>query len=143
MTRAALPSLLPRLSQSVSIRVNPLLILPSSPRSPRLRGESLFPRGPMTRLSHISILSIILITGCTAQQLDQLRRDERAAGQIYAATTQATAQARQSLPTMPANLPARHQATKVITSAEIAEQTAHLAIALANAALAPPDKKLA
>ena len=95
----------------------------------------------MPRISLLSIAALALIAGCTAQQLDTLRQDEQSAQQVYAATTQATAFARQTLATMPASSANREQALKIVTSAEKGEQTARLALDLAKAALDAAQKK--
>jgi hypothetical protein len=94
----------------------------------------------MNRLT-ISMLTILLLTGCTSQQIDQMQRDEQSAEQLYTATTRATASARQSLATMPSNSPGRDQSLKVVTAAEKGEQTARLALDVAKAALDAAQKK--
>jgi hypothetical protein len=94
----------------------------------------------MNRLT-LSIITLLLLTGCTSQQIDQMQRDEQSAEQLYAATTQAAATARQSLAAMPANAPGRDQSLKVITAAEKTEQTSRLALDVAKAALDAAQKK--
>src|SRR5690348_15220701 len=53
---------------------------------------------PMPRPLLLTLAAILLLLpGCTAQQIERLQSDEQQAESLYAATTQATATARQSV----------------------------------------------
>jgi hypothetical protein len=88
----------------------------------------------MNRIAIASFI-VIVIAGCTATRIETLQSDERLAEQAYAATTQATAAARETLSTMPTNAPGRAKAVGAISNAEKIEQTARLALDLAQTAL--------
>lgn len=90
----------------------------------------------MKRFAIVSILLVTTLTGCTAQQIEQLKIDEQTAEKIYTATTQTTADMKASFSTHPAN----PEAIKVVASAEKGEQTARLALDVARAALIAAQK---
>lgn len=90
---------------------------------------------------YVTFAVIALVAGCTTSRLAELRTDEQTAEAVYAATTQATADAKASLATTPATAPGRAEAVKVITASEKAEQTARLALDVARAALDAAQKK--
>jgi hypothetical protein len=95
----------------------------------------------MPRFLSLTILAMLLLPGCTAQQVEQLQSDEHQAESLYAATTQATATARQSVAALPPDSPARAQAERVLTASGKAEQTARLALDVAKSALDAAQKK--
>ena len=87
-------------------------------------------------MKRIIIMTFVtIVAGCTAAQIEQLKADEQTAETTLAATTQATATARASLATQPADAPGHAGAVKVVAASEKGEQTARLALDLANAAL--------
>src|SRR5436305_6374954 len=89
----------------------------------------------------LTLLMIATLAGCSAQQIDTLRTDEQRAEQVFAATTQATADARAAVATMPPNSPAARDATRAIERAETVERTTRVALDLAQAALDAAQKR--
>src|SRR5690349_17050704 len=68
------------------------------------------PEVPMPRPLLLTLAAILLLLpGCTAQQIERLQSDEQQAESLYAATTQATATARQSVAALSPDSPARAQ----------------------------------
>jgi hypothetical protein len=92
-------------------------------------------------MPRITILTVILLAGCSTQQVDTLKNDVQQAEQVYAATTQASAAARAAVATLPADSPAAKSATGVIDKAESIEHVARTALDLAQAALDAAQKK--
>ena len=90
------------------------------------------------------MMCVVVMTGlygCAAGQLDQLKSEEAGAERVYAATTQATAAAKEAVNQMPVTAAHRAEAVGAVASAERVEQTARLALDLAQAAIAAAQKK--
>src|SRR5690348_11095720 len=92
-------------------------------------------------MNRITLLAIVLIAGCSAQQLQTLQQDEQRAEQVYAATTQATVAAKTAVATLPANSAAAQNFSHVVQESETVEHTARVALDLAQAALEAAQKK--
>jgi uncharacterized protein YceK len=95
----------------------------------------------MKRIVVLSIVSLLVVTGCSSAELAQVRAGEQAAEQVYAATTQATAAAKNVLAALPPSTPGYAAATQVVGAAEKTEQMAQLALDVAHTALAAVEKK--
>ena len=95
----------------------------------------------MKRIAVLSIVSLMVVTGCSSAELARVEAGEQTAEQVYAATTQATAAAKDLLAAVPPTAPGYAAATKVVTAAEKTEQTAQLALDVAREALAAIEKK--
>src|SRR5947209_6001689 len=83
----------------------------------------------------------LLVVGCTANPVAQLKADEQAAQQALAATAQATAVAQAALDAAPAGAPGRAAILSEVTAAQKVERDAQLALNVATAALDAVQKK--
>jgi uncharacterized protein YceK len=83
------------------------------------------------------IAAALLLAGCASNQLAQLQSAEQEAQKIYAATTQATANAQAAL----VNAPAGSPATQAVATAEQAEQNAKATLDAIEAALSGAQSK--
>jgi hypothetical protein len=102
---------------------------------------TIFSEVDMKRTLTLSVLMVAGVCGCAAQQLARLKSEEAVAEQVYAATTQATAVAKDAVADMPIGAAHRVEAASAVASSEKVEQTARLALDLARSAVAAAEKK--